>query len=154
MNISKSRNFFKNLALPLFDLYSLLISCKKSDKSFEPFLRNLHYQTTNQPIITNNINLIGPCWHWSNSQNLTLKTYHKLTYTGLLLNLKSFTSFSYKIKCLTDKSFKICNNWNYFLNNIENIKSNLIKNAYPPFLIDKVNKKYLNYKFSSDQNQL
>ena len=29
-----------------------------------------------------------------------------------------------------------------------------MKNAYPPFLIDKVIKKYLNYKFSSNQNQL
>ena len=50
--------------------------------------------------------------------------------------------------------FKICNNWNSFHNDIENIKSNLIKNAYPPFLIDKVIKKYLDYKFSSNQNQL
>ena len=32
--------------------------------------------------------------------------------------------------------------------------SNLIKNAYPPFLIDKVIKKYLNHKFFSNQNQL
>ena len=55
---------------------------------------------------------------------------------------------------MIDRSFKICNNWNYFHNDIENIKSNLIKNAYPPFSIDKVIKKYLNYKFSSNQNQL
>ena len=63
-------------------------------------------------------------------------------------NFKSFTSFSYKfslIKCLIDRSFKICNNWNSFHNDIENIKSNLIKKAYP---------QYLNYKFSSNQNQL
>ena len=32
-----------------------------------------------------------------NNQNLTLHTYHKLTYIGLLLNFKSLTSFSYKI---------------------------------------------------------
>ena len=92
-----------------------------------------------------------------NNQNLTLQTYHKSTYTGLLLNFKSFTSFSYKlslIKCLIDRSFKICNNWNSFHNDIENIKSNRIKNACPPFLIDKVIKKYLDYKFSSNQNQL
>ena len=92
-----------------------------------------------------------------NNQNLTLQTYYKSTYTGLLLNFKSFTSFSYKIsliKCLIDRSLKICNNWNSFYNNMENIKSNLIKNAYPPFLIDKVIKKYLDYKFSSHQNQL
>ena len=66
-----------------------------------------------------------------NNQNLTLQTYHKSTYAGLLLNFKSFTSFSYKIsliKCLIDRSFKICNNWNFFHNDIEDIKSNLIKN--------------------------
>ena len=92
-----------------------------------------------------------------NNQNLTLQTYHKSTYTGLLLNFNSFTSFSCKtslIKCLIDRSLKIYNNWNSFHNDIENIKSNLIKNAYPPFLIDKVIKTYLDYKFSSNQNQL
>ena len=70
-----------------------------------------------------------------NNQNLTLQTYHKSTYVGLLSNFKSFTSLSCKIsliKCLIDRSFKICNNWNSFHNDIENIKSNLIKNAYPP----------------------
>ena len=69
-----------------------------------------------------------------NNQNLTLQTYHKLTYTGLLLNFKSFTSFSYKItliKCLTDRSSKLCNNWDSFHNDIKNIKSNLIKTTYP-----------------------
>ena len=89
-----------------------------------------------------------------NNQNLTLQTYHKLTYISLLLNSKNFTSFSYKIsliKCLVDRSFKICNNWNSFHNDIESIKSNLIKNAYQPYLIDKVIKKYLNCKFSRNQ---
>ena len=82
----------------------------------------------------------------NNNQNLTLQTYHKSTYTVFLLNFKSFTSFSYKIsliKCVIDRSFKICNNWNSYYNDIENIKSNLIKNAYLPFLIDKAIKKYL-----------
>ena len=44
------------------------------------------------------------------NQNFTLQTYHKSTFTGLILNFKSFTSFSYKtilIKCLIDTSFKI-----------------------------------------------
>ena len=49
-------------------------------------------------------------------------------------------------------SIKICNNWNS--NDIENIKSNLIKNAYPQFLIDKIIKMYLDYKFPSNQNEL
>ena len=47
------------------------------------------------------------------NQNVTLQTYHKSTYTGLLLHFNSFTSFSYKIslmKHVIDRSFKICNN--------------------------------------------
>ena len=92
-----------------------------------------------------------------NNQNFTIQTYHKWAYNGLLLNFKKFTLFSCKIsliKCLIDRSFKICNNWNSFHNDIENIKSNLIKNAYSPFFIDRVTKKYLDYKFSSNRNQL
>ena len=107
-------------------------------------------------------------------QFCTLQTYRKSTYSGLLLNFKSFTSFSYKIsliKCLIDRSFRICNNWNSFhkiksnlidrsfrictnWNSFHKIKSNLIKNEYPPFLVYKVIKKYLDYKFYSNQNQL
>ena len=92
-----------------------------------------------------------------NNQNLTLQTYHKLTYTGLLLNFKSFASFSCKIsliKCFVDRSFKIFNTLTSFRNDIESIKSNLIKNAYQSLLMDKGILKYLNYKFSSNQNQL
>ena len=51
-----------------------------------------------------------------NNQNFTLYIYHKY-----ILNFKSFTSFSYKIsliKCLIDRPFKICNNWNSFHNDI------------------------------------
>ena len=92
-----------------------------------------------------------------NNQNLTLQIYQKSTNIGLLLNCQSFAWFSYKIsliKCLIDRSFKICNNWNSFHNDIESFKSNLMKNAYPPFLINKVIKKYLSYQFCSNQNQL
>ena len=58
------------------------------------------------------------------------------------------------MKCLVDRSFKSCSNWNSFHNDTENIKSNLIKNAYPPFLMDKVIERYLDYKFSCNQNPL
>ena len=94
-------------------------------------------------------------------QVLIIKTshfkYHKSTHTRLLVNFKSFASFSYKIsftKCLIDGSFKIRNNWNSFHDGIKNIKSNLIKNAYPSFLIDEVIKKYLDHMFCSNQNEL
>ena len=50
-------------------------SCKKSEKSLEPFLRKLRYQTTNQPIITNSTNLIGPRWSRSKKQCFEYVTF-------------------------------------------------------------------------------
>ena len=52
------------------------------------------------------------------------------------------------------RSFKVCNKWNSFHNDIGNIKSNLIKSEYPPFLIAEIIKIYFDYKFSSTQKQL
>ena len=43
-------------------------------------------------------------------------------------------------------------NWNSVQNDIENIKSNLINNAYPAFLLDKVIRNYFDYKFFSNQS--
>ena len=48
----------------------------------------------------------------------------------------------------------MCNNWNSFYKDIENIKSNLSKNVYSPFLIDKLIKMYLDHQFFSNHNQL
>ena len=125
--------------------------------NFVNFLRKSHLNIkfTPEKQVNHSLAFLDVFISGINNQNLTLQTYHKSTYTGRLLNSKSFTSFSYKIsliKCLIDRSFKICNNWNSFHNEIENVESNLIKNAYPPFLIDKVIKKYLDYKFSTNQN--
>ena len=127
--------------------------------NFQNFLNNRHpnIKFTTEKQINHSITFLDAFILSISNQNLTLQTYDKSTHTGLLLKFKSFTSFKYKIsliKCLIDRSFKICNYWKSFHNDIENIKSNLIKNAYRPFLIDKVIKKYLDYKFSSNQNQL
>ena len=79
------------------------------------FLNNKHcnIKFTIEKIINYSIGLLDVFVSGMDNQNLTLQTYHKLTTTGLLLNFKSFTWFSYKIsliKCLIDRSFKICNN--------------------------------------------
>ena len=81
-------------------------------------------------------------WHFKHITNWPLQDFSSI--------LKVLHHFSL-IKYLIDGLFKICNNWDTFHNDIENIKSNLIK---PPFLINKVIKKYLNHKLSSNKNQL
>ena len=114
--------------------------------NFSYFLNNKHpnIKFTIKKQVNHSISFLDVFISGIDNQSLTLQTYHKSTYSGLLLNFKSFTLFSYKIsliKCLIDRSLKICNYWNSFHNDIENIKSNLIKNEYPPFIIDKVIKK-------------
>ena len=56
---------------------------------------------------------------------LNTTTYHKLTYSGLLLNFDSFTFRFYKIslvKCLTDRAYKINNTWVSFHNDVQKLK--------------------------------
>ena len=79
------------------------------------FLNNRHpnFKYTKEKQINHSIAFLDLFISGINSPNLILQTYYKSTYTGLPLNFKSFTSFPYKIsliKCLTDRSFKICNN--------------------------------------------
>ena len=87
---------------------------------------------------------------------LNTTTYHKLTYSGLLLNFDSFTSRFYKIsliKCLIDRAFKINNTWTGFHNDVTKIQETLKRNSFPPVLIDKITKSYLDrVHSSSDQS--
>ena len=147
-----------NLNKPRFYLRyvdDILVVFDKEQDSFNylNFLNKRHpnIKFTIEKQISHSIAFLDVFISGINNQNLTLQTYHKSTYTGLPLNFQNFASFSYKISlitCLTDRSFKISNNWDSFHNDIENIKYNLITNIYPPFLINKVIKKYLNCKFS------
>ena len=104
--------------------------------NFSNFLNNKHpnIKFTIGKQVNHSITFLDVFISGIDNQNLTLQTYNKSTYTGLLyqflLNFKSFTLFSCNVslsKCLIDRSFKICNSWNYFHNDIENIKSNLFK---------------------------
>ena len=153
-----------NLNKPKFYLShvdDILATLDKEQDSLDclKFLNNKHpnIKFTKEKQVNHSIAFLNVFISGIDNQNLTLQTYHKSTYTGLLINFKSFSSFSYKIsliKCSIDRWFKICNNWNIFHNDTKSIQSNLIKNVYPPFLIDKVIKKYLDHKLSCNQNQL
>ena len=153
-NLNKPKFYFRYVddILAAFDN-------KQDSLNFLIFLNNRHpnIKFTIEKHINHSIAFLDVFISGINNQNLTPQTYQKSIYTGLLLNFKSFTSFSYKIsliKCFIERSFRICNNWNSFHNDIENIKFSLIKNAYSPFLFDQVIKRYFDYKFSCNQNQL
>ena len=84
------------------------------------------------------------------------------TYTGLLTNFLSFTSFKYKIglvKTLIDRAFKINNTDKGFQWDLKDLTQTLKRNSLPAHVIDKANKQYLsktnnavNSNVSSSQN--
>ena len=86
-NVSKSRTFFENPALSLFYLYSPLTSCKKSEN---PFWKNW---VTNQPIITNNTDLIVNPYIITCDQRIYQKAFLNwscqfLTFLNIFFNSK------------------------------------------------------------------
>ena len=74
------------------------------------------------------------------SSSLT-RIYHKKTFTGLLTNYFSFTSYSYKvglIKTLVDRAYKINNTSLGFHEDINKLTDILKKNLFPAHLIEKI----------------
>ena len=81
-----------------------------------------------------------------NSQNILKTSTYRSTYSGLLLNYTSFTSRFYKIglmKCLIDRAYKIHNTWPDFHGDVCKSKDVLKRNSYPPFILDKIIKAYI-----------
>ena len=99
-----------NLNKPKFYLRYVDEEQEKEQDSlnFLNFLNNTHPNTkfTLEKQVNHSIVFLDVFISGIDNQNLTLQSYHKSTYMGLLLNFKSFTSFSYKIsliKCLIDR---------------------------------------------------
>ena len=109
---SKSLNEY-NLNKPRFYLryFDDIIAAFENDQDLLNFLiilnnRHLNIKFTMEKQINHSIVFFDVFISRINNQNLTLQTHRKSTYTGLLLNVKSFTSFSYKIgliKCQIDR---------------------------------------------------
>ena len=56
------------------------------------------------------------------------------------------------IKCLIDRAYKINNTWVSFHNDVSKTKGTLKRNSFPPILIDKITKSYLDEVYcNSDQ---
>ena len=72
--------------------------------------------------------------------------YRKKTFTGLLTNYFSFTSYSYKlghIRTLVDRTYKINSTWAGFYKDIKYLTQILKKNLFPTHLIERVINQYV-----------
>ena len=64
---------------------------------FMGFYKSKQLKFTIEKQINHSISFLDLFISGINNLNLTFQTYHKWTYTGLLLSFKCFTSFSYKM---------------------------------------------------------
>ena len=87
----------------------------------------------------------------SNVSSFSTSVYHKPTFTGVLLNFKSFAPFEYKtrlINTLLDRIYKINSSWKGFDLDVKKLSSYLLRNLYPKRLIDKYIKRFLDKKLA------
>ena len=78
--------------------------------------------------------------------NLITSVYRTKTFTGLLTNFFSFTSFSYRlglIRTLLDRAYKINSTFLGFNEEVEKLSYMLKKNQFPEGLINSVVNKHL-----------
>ena len=78
--------------------------------------------------------------------SLLTSVYRKKTFTGLLTNYFSFTSYLYKvglIRTLVDRAYKINNTWPGLHKDITKLMDILKKNLFPAHLIERVVKRYV-----------
>ena len=87
----------------------------------------------------------------NNNDVLTTCVYHKPTFTGLLINFRSFVPSDNKIKLiqtLIDRIFKINNTWKRFDCDVKTLCHYLPCNLFPGRFIDRHIKQYLDSKMS------
>ena len=90
-NLNKSKFYLRHID-------DILAACDKEEDSlnFWSFLNKRHpnIKFTIEKQINNSTSFLNVFISGIDSENLILQTHHKSTYSGLLLNFKSFTSFS------------------------------------------------------------
>lgn len=91
----------------------------------------------------------------NSSSSVITRVFRKKTYTGLLTNFFSFTTFSYKvglIRTLVDRTFKINNTWTGFHKDVSNLMHILKKNLFPSYLIENTINSYVTKAVSTSMS--
>jgi len=77
----------------------------------------------------------------NNSHGYLTSVFRKSTSTSLFTNFNSFTPLMYRLsvfKCLIFRAYHLCSSWSLFHIEISNIRSMLLRNGYPSWILDRV----------------
>ena len=132
------------------DTFIIIKNKELADKILE-FLNKQHdtIKFTMEKETNDIINFLDVKIKRGSENSISTSTYRKPTFTGVMLNWNSLTSIKYKkglIRCLLDRSNKICSSIEQKIIEMEEIRNILLKNNYPSHIINKEYEKYEKYK--------
>lgn len=107
--------------------------------------------------ISNKINFLDITIKRKSDLTFETSTYRKPTFTGVMLNWNSLTSIKYKtglIRCLLDRSYKICSSEKQKEIEMAQLRLLLLKNNYPIQIIEREFKRFINAKSKELDNKL
>ena len=131
-----------------------LFNTEQDALSFFDFLNSQHpnIKFTIEKEINQKLSFLDVCVDNKDPSCLLTSLHRKNTFTGLLTNFFSFTSFSYKIgliRTLVDRAYRINNTLLKFNDDVKKLYFVLKKNQYPEYLISRVVNSYLGNARSS-----
>ena len=124
-----------------------LIPTDSDIQSLMTFMNSRHanMRFTYETEINNSIPFIGmTITHIGLDNNLhgfQTSVYRKPTSTSLFTNYESFTPLAYRLsvfKCLVYRAFRLCSTWSLFHSEIANIRTMLLRNAFPSWVLDRI----------------
>ena len=132
------------------DTFVVVKSIEQADTILK-FLNEQHktIKFTMEKEIGNKINFLDITIKRKPDLTLETLTYRKPTFTGVMLNWNSLTSIKYKtglIRCLLDRSYKICSSEKQKQIEMAQLRILLLKNNYPSQIIDREFNKFLELK--------
>ena len=140
------------------DTFVIIKNINQADDILK-FLNEQHktIKFTMEKEIGNKINFLDITIKRKRDLTMETLTYRKPTFTGVMLNWNSLTSIKYKtglIRCLLDRSFKICSSEKQKDIEMEQLRILLLKNNYPSQIIEIELKKFLERKFKQNEDKL
>ena len=84
------------------------------------------------------------------NENINCKIYRKPTNTDVIINYNAFCPSKWKtgvMLCFLNRAYNVCNSWNLFDEEVNNLLSIFSKNGYPKSFFDNCVKNFLDKKF-------
>jgi hypothetical protein len=136
------------------DIFAVVKSKEQAEQVLEFLNTRASIRFTIEHESNNKLPFLDTCVVRQRTKYITT-VFRKKTFTGVYLNWTSLTSRSYKIgliKCLAERTWRICSEKNDRIKELDKLKAILLTNDYPSHIVEKVIEKFLKKKENPNVN--